>query len=85
MPDPLNPDEKPIYDALREAGAGENLAYAAVQRVRDVAADNLIAEVMSKLDTQNAMIAAQNSKLNMLMWMVGAAVAVIGILVRLWG
>ena len=78
MPEPLNADERPIYDASRVAGTGEKLAYMAVQKVHEVTAANLIAQVMAKLDTQN-------SKLNMLMWMVGAAVAVIGILVRLWG
>lgn len=99
MPDTglvLNPDDKPIYEALRAGGVPEDLAYTAVQRIRDMAAANLIARFESKLDTlngrfeskldaQNAMIAAQNAKLNMLMWMVGAAVAVIGILVRFWG
>lgn len=43
-----------------------------------MAAANLIARFESKLD-------AQNSKLKMLMWMIGAAVAVIGALIRLWG
>ena len=42
MPEPLNPDDKPIHDAHREAGAPEQLAYTAVQRIRDVAAANLI-------------------------------------------
>ncbi len=85
LPESLNPDDKPIYEALREAGVRESMAYTAVQRLRDMAAANLIAQVMARLDSQNAMIAAQNAKLNMLMWMVGAAVALIGIIVRLWG
>ena len=38
-----------------------------------------------KLDAQNVKLDAQDTKLKMLMWMIGAAVAVLGILVRLWG
>ena len=38
----------------------------------------------SKLDAQDSKLDAQDSKLKMLMWMIGAAVAVIGILIRLW-
>ena len=96
MSERLNPDDKPIYEALREAGTPELLAYTAVQRIRDVAAANIIAQVMAKLDAQNAKLDAQNAKLDaisnaqesrlrMLMWMIGAAVALIGIFVRLWG
>ncbi len=43
-----------------------------------MAAANLIARFESKLD-------AQDTKLKMLMWMIGAAVAVLAVLVRLWG
>ena len=100
MSERLNPDDKPIYEALREAGTPELLAYTAVQRIRDVAAANIIAQVMAKLDAQNAKLDtkldaqnakldaisdAQESRLRMLMWMIGAAVALIGIFVRLWG
>ena len=100
MPETVNPDDKPIYDALREANVSETMAYTAVQRIRDVAAANLIAQFMAKLDAQNAKLdaqsakldafaAAQDSRFRMLMWVIGAAmgaaVALIGILVRLWG
>lgn len=100
MSERLNPDDKPTYEALRKAGTPELLAYAAVQRIRDVAAANIIAQVMAKLDAQNAKLDAisdaqnakldaisnaQESRLRMLMWMIGAAVALIGIFVRLWG
>ncbi len=40
---------------------------------------------IARLDALAGLIAAQDSKLRMLMWMIGAAVAVIGILIRLWG
>ncbi|MDE0627986.1 MAG: hypothetical protein OXH99_16445 [Bryobacterales bacterium] len=88
MTEPLDPDDKAIYDALREAGAPENLAYTPVQRIRDVAAANLMVQFMAKLDAQNAKLdaisGAQESRLRMLIWMIAAAVALVGILVRLW-
>ena len=49
--------------------------------------DALSSAQNAKLDAlssaQNAKLDAQDSKLRMLMWMIGAAVAVIGILIRL--
>ncbi len=63
-------------------------------------AAHLIARFEAKLDAQNALfgakldalVATQNAKLDiqatqlkMLMWMIGTAVAIRGILVRLWG
>ena len=39
----------------------------------------------ARLDALAGLIAARDSKLRMLMWMIGAAVAVIGIFIRLWG
>ena len=91
MADPagINPDDKPVFDALVQAGVSPELAYTAAQRIRDMAAANLIARFESKLDAQSAKfeskLDAQDSKLRMLMWMIGAAVAIIGILIRLWG
>lgn len=97
MPDaPPSPDDKRVFLLLRKTGLGEEEAYTLVQELQNMAAANLIARFESKLDTlaveqnakldaQNAKLDAQDSKLRMLMWMVGAAVAVIGILVRLWG
>ena len=71
MPDTglvLNPDDKPIYEALRAGGVPEDLAYTAVQRIRDVAAANMIAQLMAKLDAQNAQLAA-------LRWLMGLGFA----------
>ncbi|MDE0127286.1 MAG: hypothetical protein OXN97_22200 [Bryobacterales bacterium] len=88
MTEPLDPDDKAIYDALREAGAPENLAYTPVQRIRDVAVANLMVQFMAKLDAQNAKLdaisGAQESRLRMLIWMIAAAVALVGILDGLW-
>lgn len=51
-----------------------------------IAAQNAKTEAQNaRLDALAGLIAAQDSKLRMLMWMIGAAVAVIGILIRLWG
>ena len=60
-----------------------------------MASANIIAQFMGRLDAQNAKLdardakldaisAAMESRIRMLMWMIGAAVAIIGILVRLW-
>ena len=48
MPEPpLSTDDKPAFDALRAAGVDPDLAYLAVQRIRDMAAAN----VKDRLDT----------------------------------
>lgn len=44
---PLSTDDKPVFDALRQAGIDPDLAYLAVQRIRDMAAAN----VKDRLDT----------------------------------
>ena len=106
MPKPIDPDDKSIYEALREAresNVPKAIPYTAELRIRDVTSANLIAQFMAKLDAQNAKLdaqsakldaqnakldafsAAQNFQLRTLMWMIGAAVALIGIIVRLWG
>ena len=99
VPETVNPDDKPIYEALREAreaNVPKAIPYAAELRIRDVTSANLIAQFMAKLDAQNAKLDAQNAKLDAfssaqnfqlrtIMWTIGAAVALIGIIVRLWG
>ncbi len=46
-----------------------------------MAAANLIARIEAKLDTQNAMIAAQNAKLDTQRWVIGGGLALLGILI----
>lgn len=46
--------------------------------------DVLAAEQKAQLAAQGRKLDAQDSKLKMLMWLIGAAVAVIGIFIRLW-
>ena len=99
MLETVNPDDKPIYEALREArqaNVPKAIPFATELRIRDVTSANLIDQFMAKLDAQNAKLDAQNAKLDAfssaqnfqlrtIMWMIGAAVALIGIIVRLWG
>lgn len=59
----INLDDKPVYEALREAGVREGLAYTAVQRIRDMAAANMIAQLLSRFDSQTADIAALKDQL----------------------
>ena len=106
MPEPFDPDDKPACDVLRKAGISEHMPDRAVEKVRNVAAANIIAQFVAnldaKLDTRDAKLDARDAKLDthsakldaisdtmesrtrMLMWMIGVAVALIGILVRLW-
>ena len=96
---PFDPDDKPANDALRKAGVSEHMPNCAVEKVPDVAAANLIAQFMANLDAKldardakldahsaklDAISAAMESRTRILMWMIGAAVALIGILLRLW-
>ena len=89
------PDDKRLFLLLRKLGLDDEQAYTFVQELQTMAAANLIARFESKLDVlvaeqkaqlaaQGSKLDAQDSKLKMLMWMIGAAVAVIGILIRLW-
>ena len=46
MPElPPSTDDKPVFDALREAGVAQDLAYRATHRIRDMAAANVIARL----------------------------------------
>ncbi|MDE0131239.1 MAG: hypothetical protein OXQ32_03115 [bacterium] len=82
---PADPDSLAVLHALSREDLSPEDAYNALEGIRNMAAANLIARFESKLDAQNAKLDAQDSKLKMLMWMIGAAVAVIGTLIRLWG
>ncbi len=88
-PPPVDPDDQPVFEALLAAGVEPGLAYTALQSIRYMAAANLIARFESKLDAQKVLLEskldAQATQLKMLMWMIGAAVAILGILVRIWG
>lgn len=74
----FNPDDKPVYDALREAGAGEALAYTAVQRIRDMAAANLIAQLLSKFDAQTSMLEDMKTQMKRDRAMLWALIVLLG-------
>ncbi len=61
MPDPppIDPNDRPVFEALLAAGVEPGLAYTALQSLRNMAAANLIARFEAKLDSQNAEIRAQ--------------------------
>lgn len=96
---PPGPDDKRLFDMLCAMGLAPGKAYTFVQELGNMAGHAITAALEihkaelsakidfqnAKIDAQNAKIDAQNSKLNMLMWLIGAAVTVIGILIRLWG
>lgn len=75
---PLNPDDKPIYEALRAAKVPEDMAYTAVQRIRELAAANLIAQLMGKFDAQTAELAALKDQMRRERAMLWALIALIG-------
>ena len=93
---PTDPDGLAVLHALSAPDPSPEDVYNAVQGLRNMAGQNVIAaidahksELTAKLDAQDAKLdaisSAQDTRLRMLMWMIGAAVAVIGIFVRLWG
>ena len=79
---PANPDDLPIHEAFRQAGAEEHIAYTAAQRIRDVAAANLIARFEAKLDAkfdaQTAELAALKDQLRRERTMLWAVIALLG-------
>ena len=59
MPDePLSSDDKPIFDALRQAGGAEGLAYTAVQMIRDLAGRNVLSSLTAQMAAMRWMLAA---------------------------
>ena len=58
---------------------------AAEIKAHSASIDAKIEAKTARLDALAGLVAAQDSNLRMLMWMIGAAVDVIGILLRLWG
>ena len=73
-------------DAISSA---QNAKLDAISIAQNCKLDAISSAQNAKLDAisiaQNCKLDAQDSKLRMLMWMIGAAVGLIGILIRLWG
>ena len=74
-----DPDDKILFDALRRAGISEDMAYTAVQEVRNMAGQNIDA----KLEAIRAEIAAQGAKNDSTRWMLGAVLAPLATLAAL--
>ena len=59
MPDePLSSDDKPTFDALRQAGVEEGLAYTAAQMIRDLADRNVLSPLAARMAAMRWMLAA---------------------------
>lgn len=56
-----DPDDRIVFEALREAGASEGAAYNAVREVRNMAGHNVVVEIISKI---NELGARTDSKIN---------------------
>lgn len=74
MPTSTPPTEDRIYELLRKTGLEPEEAFTLFAGIRDMAAANLIARFESKLDAQNAQLAA-------LRWLIGGGFALLGLLV----
>ena len=75
---PTEPDDRILFDALIEAGASEKAAFDAVQEVRKIAAQNIVAAleankaalechqavISSKIETLNSKIDSRNSQID---------------------
>ena len=83
--DTPDPDERHMFELLRKTGLAPEEAFTLFAGIRDMAAANLIARFESKLEAlgaqQNAMIAAQNAKIDSLRWVLGAGLAALGLLI----
>ena len=49
-----DPDDRIVFEALREAGASESTAYNAVREVRNMAGHNVVVEIISKINELDA-------------------------------
>ena len=93
---PTDPDSLAVLHALSREELSAEDAYNAAEGIRNMAGHNVTAAIdaqnarfESKIDAlaaqQDAKLTALDTKLRMLLWMVPVALAVIGILIRLWG
>ena len=82
---PTDPDGLAVLHALSAPAPSPEDVYNAVQGLRNMAGQHVIAALDAHKAELAAKLDAQDTKLGMLRWMIGAAVAVIGILIRLWG
>lgn len=57
----MEPDDRNLFDALREAGASEQTAYKAMQEVRNVSSQNVITEISAKIEALNTKMDADRA------------------------
>ena len=62
-------DNERLYRLLCDLGLKDGDPYFVMETLQNMAADNLIARFEAKLD-------AQNSKFNLLLWMLGVLIAI---------
>lgn len=86
------PEFTRIVELLQDAGLKDRNAVELAERMSNIASQNTIAQFASKLEAgleglraelraQDAKMEAQNSKFNVLIWMIGFATAVISAVV----
>lgn len=59
-----DPDDRVLFDALREAGASEKMAYTAVQEVRNMAGQNVLAAIDAMRVEMNGKIEQQGARID---------------------
>ena len=79
---PTNSDTLAVMHPLTAAGVPAEDAYNATQGISNMAGQNITATLSAWRAAQDAKLAAMDTKLKMLMWMIPVAVAIIGILFR---
>ena len=59
-----DPDDRVLFDVLREAGASEKMAYTAVQEVRNMAGQNVFAAIDAMRVEMNGKIEQQGTRID---------------------
>ena len=71
------PDDKVLFHALRTANVAEDLAYTAVQEVRNMAGQNVIAAIGANQAVMEARFAELKAELSILRWIIGIGFAAV--------
>ena len=78
---PTDPDGLAVLHALSRDDLSPKDAYNAVQGLRNMAGQNIIAAIEAYKGEMAAKLDAQNAKLDALRWMIGGGFALLGILI----
>ena len=71
------PDDKVLFHALRTANVAEDFAYTAVQEVRNMAGQNVIAAIGANQAVMEARFAELKAELSILRWIIGIGFAAV--------